>query len=137
MVLGLSPPGRFLDCPASGFGDALPGGVVLGGGAQAKQAAKVFHAPMGLAVFGHFSSGRRHHAAGDLHAQVLVQGHERQLATCALDDVAAADEAAFLSKSTGQLAVLLTVSLNAGNSFGFSNPSLNPLSRLLGNHQGR
>ena len=79
---------------AHGFGDALPSGVVLGGGAQAQQTTKVFHAPMGLAVLVHvktvhhqrlavvrqFCFGCGHDAAGHLHAQVFVQGHEGQLA---------------------------------------------------------
>ena len=92
-------------CP----GDALPGGVVLGGRAQAQQAAKIFHSPMrlsvpvhiksmdhqGLAVVRYFRWGRGHDAAGHLHAQVLVQCHERQQAAGTFDDVPPGDDAGF------------------------------------------
>jgi hypothetical protein len=49
----------------------------------------------GLAVVRDFGFGRGHDAAGYLHAQVFVEGHEGQLGAGAFDDVAAGDEAGF------------------------------------------
>ena len=95
-----------------GSGDAFPGGVVLGSGAQAQQTAKIFHSPAGLALFidvkavhhqglavvRHLGFGGGHHPPGHLHAQVLIQGHKRQLRAGALDDVAARHQTGFLMR---------------------------------------